>query len=685
MENYYAPSIRESVSSNQGDFLSPLPDMPTSLDNIDNCFSDRDSHCESEEYLDETADELEAVKSYPQLVGVGDSVFTDKPDVQLMVNPTRFLSSQIHSPCLPKRDSSTFPNDKSLSRSEEQLWKKSKSMSAAIEKPPFKQRYSSDAILKEDRPPLPPRTCVFPPQENKKIVSKPLPPIPIDEEEYIPNGRKLSTSLDCLRSPTLEEEASPYLSPIDLNLQLKREDQSLRNASSSSHLSDRPPLPALPTEPPQRGGVSITRSNTQYIPGKRYSHKRSRSSNCDFLRSMPKEEMPYNHQKDSRNSALNSYATLRPSTFMACNLRDSSASPSELDLESSLKKKNSFHRKTINSKQVLIPDETDRDTFGTYTRMSPAPSFDLRSSLCQPEELPRDASFYKLPNDSSSNDIKECASFVPPRRGERRKARRWETHKDDKDKITQNPANKLYWQQRRQTSEGPRYVTQPGAPQIQNSSNLLITNRHDTNSKRSSRDSNIYEHVDEDILESLRNNHSDDYRSSAETDVAYRSTTQPGVFPHPPTANEWHYFMYMWKLFLQWMTEHTPPEVYSVPSNVPANTGNTPPLIVSHNIQEYYDEVRKQSVTSYTSINCDWIKDIANTSSFDGDIRSRVSGTFSPQGSNDTTEATAVVDKQPSPPSQNPHPALKGNGKSVSSFDSGICHSQNDDSNSGDS
>ena len=669
MQNYCTGSNCDSVSSPLGEFLVPLPSTPNSLDRLDNCFSDPESHCESEDFLDETVSDLEAVKSDPQVEQV-DSVVSAKLNTQVLVKPTR--SFDTHS--LPKRGSNTamssiFMIESSLSRSEEQLWKKSKSTSAAVDK---RHRYSSDALLEEDRrPPLPPRTY-YPGQENPKIVSKPLPPIPIDEEEYIPNyehRRKLSSSMDCLRNGILEEP-SPYIAPVELYHQLKQE----QSASSSSHLLDRPPLPAIPVEPPHRTIVSIGRSNTQYLPGRKYTHKRSRSSNCDFLKSLPKDEKPHVHQ-------LSSYATLNPSAFMSYSMRAKSNSPPESDLESSLKKKNSFRIRS--SKQSLVPDETDLDSFGTYTRMSPAPSIDVTSPAGQSEELLRDP--YKIPTDNSSDtDLTECATAVPPRRGERRKARRWETNRDSRNKSNYNSANRHYWQQRQQQPfEVPRYVSQPS---IQNDSHIPINIlRHDSHSKHSSHDSNIYEHVDEDVLEGLRKGREDGYRSSAERDTVYNSVQQPGVFPHPPTAQEWHYFMYMWQLFLQWMTEHAPPDVYSVPSNVPANIGNTPPLVGNQTFADYYDEVRKQSITSYTSINCDWVRNLANAraSSLVEDGARASGGAFSPQGYSDSTEANTIVDKHSTLRSQNSRATLNDNGKSVSSFDSGICHnSHNDDSNS---
>ena len=669
MQNYCTASNCESVSSSLGELLVPLPPTPNSLDKLDSCFSDPESHCESEEFLDETASELEAVKSDPQVEHV-DGVVTANPNTQVLLKRTGSFNTQIRSPCLPKRGtdtamSSIFMREPSLSRSEEHLWKKSKSTSATVDK---RHRYSSDALLDEDiRPPLPPRTY-YPGQEIQKIISKPLPPIPIDEEEYIPNSehrRKLSSSMDCLRNGLLEEEPSPYIDPIELQRQSKQ-------ASSSS---DRPPLPAIPTELPHRTCISISRSKTQYLPGRKYSHKRSRSSNCDFLKSLPKDEKPHVYQ-------LNSYATLNPSAFVSYSMRAKSNSPPESDLESSsLKNKNSF--RTRNSKQSLVPDETDLDSFGTYTRMSPAPSIDVTSPAGQSEELLRDP--YKLPTDNSSDtDITECSIAVPLRRGERRKARRWETNKGNKSKSNCNSANRHYWQQRQQqVFEVPRYVSQPS---IQNDSHIPINIlSHDTYSKHSSHDSNIYEHVDEDVLEGLRKGREDEYRSSAETDTVYKSVQQPGVFPHPPNAQEWHYFMYMWRLFLQWMTEHAPPEVYSVPSNVPANVNNTPPLIGNQTFPDYYDEVRKQSTTSYTSINCDWIRNLANaqTSSLVEDGTRASGGAFSPQGYSDSTEPNTVVNKHSTLRSQNSQATLNSNGKSVSSFDSGICHnSHNDDSNS---
>lgn len=671
MHNYCATSNCDSDPSSQSEVLVNLPPTPISLENLDSCFSDAESHCESGDLLDETASELEAVKSDPHLERV-DSFVTAKPNVHVLGKPTRSYSTQIRSPRLPNRTidavkSSIFTLDPSLSRSDEQLGKKSKSTSTALDK--LRQRFSSDALLDGNRPPLPPRTYhPYPGQENQKIISKPLPPIPTDEEEYIPNyRRKLSSSMDCLIDKTVEEEPSPYIAPIDLHPHLKREDQSL---ASSSHISERPPLPAIPTEPPSKPNITIARSHTQYLPGRKYGHKRSRSSNCDFLKSLPKDDKPLNSHKDTRNS-LNPYATLRPSSF-ARSMRARSGSPSEPDLESSLQKKNSFKFKS--SKQSLIPDETDQNSFETYTRMSPASSLDVRVSVCLPQEPLRDQHKPSSGN-GSDTDITEGASAVPPRRGERRKARRWETNKDAKNKSEYNSANRLYWEQRQQAFEGPRYVSQPS---IQNDSQNLSIRRHNTdsitNSKRSSRDSNIYEHVDEDVLEGLRRSHIDDFRS----------TPRPGVFPHPPTAQEWHYFMYMWQLFLQWMSEHAPPEVYSVPNNIPTNVNNTSPLLEHQIFTETIDEDRKESVTSYTSIDCEWIKNIAKTSRTSTLVEdgARASGTCSSRGYSDSTEANTVVNKHPSLRSQNSCATLSGNGKSVSSVDSGICHSQNDDFNS---
>lgn len=684
IQNCDLPSTTDSP-----EFLVTLPPTPSSLEKLDSCFSDPESHCESEDFLDETTSELESVKSDLKLDRV-DSFTTARPNAQLLAKPMRSFSTQIRSPCLLKRGtdsakSSIFMHEKTLSRSEEQLWINGKSMTAL---PDRKQRYSSDAILEEQKPPLPPRTYYsVPGHESQKITSKPLPPIPTDEEEYIPNfeqRRKLSNSMDCLSSPKFEE-ASPYLSPVDLHLQLMSENQSLMSASSSSHIPDRPPLPALPTESSHyRGSVHIVRSKTQYIPGKKYSHKRSRSSNCDFLKSVPKDEKPYIHQKDGHSLTLNSYATLRPSSFLTRSMRARSGSPNESDSENSFNRKSTYHR-TKSLKPS--PDNTEEALFGTYTRMSPAPSIDIRSSLCQSQELPRDqSSFHKLPNDSSGTDITEYASTLPPKRGERRKARRWETNKDCRDKTDYNLASKYYWRQRNQTSEGPRYVTHVSPSQ--HLLNIDMQRLETDDSKRSSCDSNIYEHVDEDVLEDLRKDRNDDYRSSAKTDPVYKSSPQPGVFPHPPNAQEWHYFMYMWRLFLQWMTDHAPPEVYSVPSNLPANnTGNTPPLIVSKSISETYDEidVRKQSTTSYTSINCDWIKNVANTQTTNlPEEGITANSVFNSQDNTDNTETAAavVVHKKLSPLSHNSHATLNANGRSISSVDSGICHSQNDDSNS---
>ena len=673
----------DSDPQSQGEFLTSLPPTPSSMDQLESCFSDPEfrceSRCESEVLLDETASELEAATSDPNLERV-DSFITAKPNMQTLVKPARSVSAQIRSPRLPFKSldatkSSVFILDPSLSRSEEHLIK-SKSMSAAVNK---RHRFSSDDILDEKRPPLPPRTHYGAAgQDLHKIISKPLPPIPCDEEEYVPNfsKRKLSSSMDCLVAvPPLQEEASPYIAPVELHAQMKREGQSLMSEPSSSHVSDRPPLPAIPVEPPARHNVSIVRSFTQYIPGKKYGHKRSRSSNCDFLKSLPKEEKPYNSLKGTRSS-LNPCATLGPSNFKSYSMRANSGSPCELDLESSLKKKNSFRFK--GSKQSLVPDETDQNSFGTYTRMSPAPSLE-KSPLCQPQEPLRDQN--GLVDNSSQIDLTKCASAVPPRRGERRKARRWETKKEHKSKS--NSGNRLYWQQR-QMVEGPRYVSQP---RVQNGSLCINIQRHSTDSnsdsKRSSCDSNIYEHVDEDVLEDLRRSHTDGQRSSAETDPVYKSTPQPGVFPHPPTAQEWHYFMYMWRLFLQWMTEHAPPEVYSVPNNIPANFGNTSPIAENQVFIEAIEDYRKQSITSYTSIDCEWIKKIAkNQTSTAIDGGASGNGTSSFQGYSDGTEGNTVVSKHSSLRSQNSHVTLNGNGKSASSVDSGICHSHTDDSNS---
>ena len=654
-----------------GELLLPLPPTPNSLDALDNCFSDPESLCVSVENLSETASKLEAVKSDPEIEQV-DSVATTKPN--MLTKPVGSVSTKIRSPCLPKRGmdtaiSSILMRESSLSRSEENLWKKSKSI-AVLDK---KHRYSSDALLEDDKkPPLPPRIS-YPGQEIQKIISKPLPPIPVDEEEYIPNyehRRKLSSSMDCVRDAILEE-ASPYIAPVDLHPSLKRD----QPATTSIQSSDRPPLPPIPVEPRNKPVPSICRSNTQYLPGKKYSHKRSRSSNCDFLKSLPRDENPHVHQ-------LTSYNTLNPSSFLTHSMRAKSFSPPESDLENSLKKKGSFRNRT--SKK--LPEESNLDLFGTYTRMSPAPSLDVKSPSDQ--ELPKEQ--YKIPTDDGSDiDTTECPTAAPPKRGERRKARRWEANKYSKNKSNYSPANRHYWQQRQQAFEVPRYVSQPSA---QNDSVIPINvPRQDAHSKRSSRDSNIYEHVDEDVLEGLRKDREDDYRSSAETDVVYKLVHQPGVFPHPPTAREWHYFMHMWQLFLQWMSEHAPPEVYSVPSNIPANVGNipanvsnTPPLINDQSFPEYYDEVRKQSITSYTSINCDWIKNLAAAqvnSIVEDNSRASV-GAFSPQGYSDGAEINnTVVDKHLTLRSQNSHATLNGNGKSVSSVDSG-CHSHNDESNS---
>ena len=659
-----------------GELLLPLPPTPNSLDALDNCFSDPESRCVSVENLTETASKLESVKSDPEIEQVdSSSVATTKPNV--LTKPIGSISTRIRSPSLPKRGmdvamSSIFLHEPSLSRSEEQLWKKSKSI-ATFDK---KHRSSIDSLLKDDKkPPLPPRIN-YPGQENQKIVSKPLPPIPVDEEEYIPNyehRRKLSSSLDCVRDAVLEEP-SPYIAPVDLYPSLKRG----QPATTSIQLSDRPPLPPIPVEPRNKHGPSIHRSNTQYLPGKRYSHKRSRSSNCDFLKSLPRDEYPLVHQ-------LTSYNTLNPSNFMSHSMRAKSFSPPESDLENSLKKKNSFRNRT--SKQTLLPEESNLDFFGTYTRMSPAPSLDVKSPSVDAkspsdQEVPKDP--YKIPTDDGSDiGITECPMAAPPKRGERRKARRWETNKCRKNKSSYSSANRHYWQHHRQQAfEAPRYVSQPS---IQNDS-ALPNNipRQDAHSKRSSRDSNIYEHVDEDVLDGLRKDREDDYRASAEADIVYKSVYPPGVFPHPPTAREWHYFMHMWQLFLQWMTEHAPPEVYSVPSNIPADVGNTPPLINNQTFPDYYDEVRKQSTTSYTSINCDWIKDLAaaRVNSVVEDDTTASVGAFSPHGYSDSAEVNnTVVDKHLTLRSQNPHATLNGNGKSVSSVDSG-CHSHNDDSNS---
>lgn len=675
----------DSDLPSQGEFLASLPPTPVSMDQLDCCFSDPESRCESEELLDETASELEAAKSDLSLEQV-DSFITAKPNTQtlakpntqVLVKPSRSVSAQIRSPRLPMRStdstkSSVFVLDPSLSRSEEHLVKKSKSTSNAINR---KHRFSSDDIL-EERPPLPPRTFYAAAgQDIQKIVSKPLPPIPCDEEEYVPSfsiKRKLSSSMDCLVvNLPLQEEPSPYIAPVELHAQMRRESE-----HSSLHVSDRPPLPAIPVEPPARRNISIVRSVTQYIPGRKHGHKRSRSSNCDFLKSLPKEEKPSNSLKDTRSS-LNPYATLGPTSFKSYSMRANSGSPCELDLESSLKKKNSFRFK--DSKQSLVPDEADQDSFGTYTRMSPAPSLD-KSPLCQPPEPPPRDQHNGLIDNCLEIDLTECALAVPPRRGERRKARRWECKKECKSKS--NSGSRLYWQQR-QAFEGPRYVSQP---LVQNGSMRIDIQRYSSDSssgsKRSSCDSNIYEHVDEDVLDDLRRSHTDGHRSSVETDPVYKSTPQPGIFPHPPTAQEWHYFMYMWRLFLQWMSEHAPPEVYSVPSNIPANFGNTPSLSENQTFTETIDDCRKPSDTSYTSIDCEWIKKIAkNSTSTVADSGAGGSGSNSFRGYTDSVEGNAVISKHSSLRSQNSHATLNGNGKSASSVDSGICHSQADDSNS---
>ena len=666
-------SISESICSFQVDNLGPLPPTPDELDKNDTCFSDLDSRYDSEDLIEdhETADELEASISAPQLDTVQETVSIEI-DHKLSKSPQSFSAQVERSASFKYAASKGFNSSGTLSLSEEQLWGKTKSLPTTNKK----HRFSSDAIL-DDRPPLPPRTVTSTSltYDAKKIASKskPLPPLPIDEEEYIPNfesQKKLSSSLDCLRSPKFEE-ASPYLAPADIPGFIKRDSlkrDSFKFSGSSSRIAEKPPLPEIPAEFPSRGNVSIVRSKTQYNPAKKHGHKRSRSTNCEFLKSLSKEDKP--QQNNSHNLTVTSYATLRPSASLAYNMRNSVSSPTETDLDNSLMKKNAIYRKVRGSKQSLVPDDTDQESFGIYQRMSPAPS---RRS---PVSLDR-----RSPLASSCTDISERASSVPPKRGEKRRARRWKS----KDKIKRG----------QHKSKGPKYVAQFRIPHSKSGS---ISPRIDITkqSNRSSRDSNIYEHVDEEILEDIRKNYSDDYQSSSEPAPPIYHL-KPGTFPHPPTAQEWHYFMQMWHMFLEWMKERAPSGVYNVPSNIPADvTYNIPPPIhrtvpQQQQQQTNYDEVNrhKESVTSYTSINADWIKEITNPASHqlpDEGIRSNsiyspiLEDTASLRSHGSNTE----IRSQSASLSRNAVTAtvsLNANGKSVSSVDSGIYHAISDDIN----
>ena len=660
------------MCSFQGDSLGPLPPTPDELDKNDTCFSDLDSRYDSEDLIEdhETADELEASQSSPQLSKVHETV-TIEIDSKQLRSPRSYSAQVERSGSFRYVTSKRLKSSGALSLSEEQLWERSKSLPTNN----VRHRFSSDAIL-EDRPPLPPRTSIQT-YEVKKIASKskPLPPLPIDEEEFIPNfesQKKLSSSLDCLRSPTFEE-ASPYLAPIDIPGFIKRD--SMKFAGSTSRIAEKPPLPELPAEPPFRGSVAIVRSKTQYNPAKKYGHKRSRSTNCEFLKSLSKEDKP--QQKDSHNLTVTSYATLRPSASMAYSMRTSVGSPTESDLDSNLMKKNAIYRRVRGSKQSLVPDDTDQESFGIYQRMSPAPQRRSPVSLSQGDR--------RSPLASSYTDISERASSVPPKRGEKRKARRWQCK--DKSKYGQHK------------SEGPKYVTQLRKPIRSKSRSISPRISVSKHSNRSSRDSNIYEHVDEEILEDLRKNYSDGYQSSSEPapPIYY---LKPGKFPHPPTAHEWHYFMHMWQMFLDWMKERAPPDVYNVPSNIPADfTYNIPPprhhTIPQQKQQQSNDEVdssrHKESITSYTSINADWMQEITNPPShrlLDEGIRSN--SIYSP-----ILEDTASLKSHPDHASNNEIQSqssslprnvaatvsLSANGKSVSSVDSGIYHAISDDIN----
>ena len=655
------PSISESMCSFQGDNLGPLPPTPDELDKNDNCFSDLDSRYDSEDLIEdhETADELEASQSLSQLDRVHETVTVDI-DSKLSKSPRSFSIQTEQPDSLRYVTSDRLKPSGALSLSEEQLWEKSKSLPSAN----IRHRFSSDAILK-DRPPLPPRinTSSY---DAKKIASKckPLPPLPTDEEEFIPNfesQRKLSSSLDCLRSPSFDE-ASPYLAPVDMNLPGLIKKNSFKIAGSTSRVAEKPPLPGLPVEHPHRGCVNITRSMTQYNPARKHGHKRSRSTNCEFLKSLNKEDKP--QQKDNHNLTVSSYATLRPSASMAYNLRNSVNSPTESDLDNSLMKKNGIYKRVRGSKQSLIPDDTDQDP---YQRMSPA-------------SQRRSPTSRRSPLHSSCTDISERALSVPPKRGEKRKARRWQSKEKNK-----------YGQHK---SEGPKYITQLRKPIRSKSGSISPRISVIKHSNRSSRDSNIYEHVDEEILEDIRKNYSDSYQpSSLPAPPIYH--LKPGVFPRPPSAQEWYYFMHMWQMFLDWMKEHAPPDVYNTPSNIPADvTYNIPPPMRHTIPQQDNGEVgsrHKESITSYTSINADWMQEITNPPSQHlPDEGIRPNSIYSP-----ILEDTASLRSHPDHGSNNeirsqsaslPHNVAatvspNANGKSVSSVDSGIYHAISDDIN----
>lgn len=664
------PSISESVCSFQGDNLGPLPAIPDELDKNDNCFSDLDSRYDSEDLIEdhETADELEASQSLSQLDKVHETV-TVEINSKLLKSPRSFSTHVKRSDSVRYATSNRLKPSEALSLSEEQLWERSKSLPSAN----IRHRFSSDAIL-EDRPPLPPRVNTSS-YDAKKIASKckPLPPLPIDEEEFIPNfesQRRLSTSLDCLRSPSFEE-ASPYLAPVDMNLPGLIKKNSFKIVGSTSRIAEKPPLPELPVEPPHRGCVNITRSMTQYNPARKHGHKRSRSTNCEFLKSLNKEDKP--QQKDNHNLTV-SYATLRPSASMAYNLRNSVGSPTESDLDNSLMKKNGIYKRVRGSKQSLIPDDTDQESFGFYQRMSPAPQ----------RRSPTSHADRRSPLHSSCTDISERALSVPPKRGEKRKARRWQSK--DKNKYGQHK------------SEGPKYITQLRKPIRSKSRSISPRISVSKYSNRSSRDSNIYEHVDEEILEDIRKNYSDGYQPSSEPAPPIYHL-KPGVFPRPPSAQEWHYFMHMWQMFLDWMKERAPPDLYNTPSNIPADvTYNIPPPMrhtMPHQRQQQGNgeegSRHKESITSYTSINADWMQEITNPPSHHlPDEGVRPNSIYSP-----ILEDTASLRSHPDHGSNNEirsqsgslprnvtaTVSLNANGKSVSSVDSGIYHAISDDIN----
>jgi len=646
---HYAPSTPSISESFQGDNLGPFTPTPDELEKNDNCFSDLDSRYDSEDLIEdhETADELEASQSLSQV----HETVTVEMDSKLFKSPSNQVG---RSESLRYVTSNGFKSSGTLSLSEEQLWERGKSLPSAKRQ----YRFSSDAIL-EDRPPLPPRQNSY---DVKKIASKskPLPPLPIDEEEFIPNfetQRKLSSSLDCLRSPKLEE-ASPYLAPIDIPGLIKR--NSFKLTGSASRIAEKPPLPELPVEPPHQGSVNIVRSMTQYNPTRKHAHKRSRSTNCEFLKSLSKEDK--SQQKDNHNLTVSSYATLRPSASMACSMRNSVGSPTESDLDNSLMKKNGIYKRVRGSKQSLIPDDTDQESFGFYQRMSPAPQ--RGSPVSQVD--------HRSPLQGSCTDISEHVSSVPPKRGEKRKARRWQS----KDRRSKHK------------SEGPKYVTQLRKPIRSKSRSISPRISISKCSNRSSRDSNIYEHVDEEILEDLRKNYSD---GSESVPPIYH--LKPGEFPRPPSAQEWHYFMHMWQMFLDWMKERAPPDMYNIPSNIPVDvTYNIPPPIhrtIPHQKQQQgndeVDKRHKESITSYTSINANWMEEITNPPShrsLDEGIRSN--SIYSP-----ILEDSASLQSHRDHGSNNDIPgslprniaAISANGKSVSSVDSGIYHAISDDIN----